>query len=137
MVDERAADGEGVAEVHGGHGGERVDVFAAHPHALCVIVAHCVEETVLFGEEARRHAGVEDEGHEGEEVGEGHSASDGRKGGVRGRDEVVPRDEAVVWLSAVVREEALGIGGRTGSVGKTERAWTELRKLTQPFLEYG
>lgn len=47
MVQHGAADEEGVAEMHGRHGGERVDVVPLHPHALPVVVADGVEEAVL------------------------------------------------------------------------------------------
>lgn len=94
VENEGAADGEGVGEVYRRHGGQAVDVLARHPHALGVVVADGVEEAVLVGQEARGGAGVEDEGEEGEEVGEVHGAAYGGesfegRGGV-----VVPRNEA-------------------------------------------
>jgi len=58
VVDQRAADAEGVAEVHAWHRGQRVYVLTAHPHALRVVVAHGVEEAEFGGEEPRRHAWV-------------------------------------------------------------------------------
>ena len=48
VVDHCAADAEGVAEVHGGHGGKGVDVLALHPDGLAVVVADAVEEAVLW-----------------------------------------------------------------------------------------
>jgi hypothetical protein len=73
------ADAKGIAKVHRRHGGELVDKLAAHPHALSVVMADSVEEAVLFGEQARRHAWVYDECHEGAEVGERQSAAGSRK----------------------------------------------------------
>ena len=58
VVDQRAADAEGVAEVHAWHRGQCVHVLTAHPHALRVVVAHGVEEAEFGGEEPRRHAWV-------------------------------------------------------------------------------
>ena len=49
VVDHCAADAEGVAKVHGWHGCQGVDVFPLHPHGLPVVVAHAVEESVLWG----------------------------------------------------------------------------------------
>lgn len=68
VVEHGAADDEGVAEMHRRHGGEGVDVIAAHPDGRCVIVADGVEETVLWREEPGRHARVQGEGREGEKV---------------------------------------------------------------------
>jgi hypothetical protein len=56
-------------------------------------VAHRVEEAVFFGEQPRRHAWVEHEGEECEEVCECYCASDDGEGGVRRRDVIVPGDE--------------------------------------------
>lgn len=100
MPQERAADAEGVPEVHGWHRSERIDVFPRLPDGLGVVVAHAVHETVFLREEARWHARVGDEGYEGEEVCEGHGAADYCEGGVRGRGEVVPSYEAVVLMLA-------------------------------------
>jgi hypothetical protein len=97
VVDERHADAETVAKVHAGHGGELVHVLAAHPDGLGVVVAHRVEEAIFGGEQARRHARVDDEGQEGEEVCEGQGAPGGCEGGEGGCDVVVPGDEAVGW----------------------------------------
>lgn len=58
VVDPGAADDEGVGEVDAWHGGERVDVFAAHPDGLGVVATDGVEEAVFFGEKTWRHAGV-------------------------------------------------------------------------------
>lgn len=93
VVQERAADAEGVAEVHARHRCEAVDVLAAHPDRLRVVVADGVEEAVLFRQEPGWHAGVEDEDYECEEVGEGHGATDGGEGRMRGRQSVVPSNE--------------------------------------------
>jgi hypothetical protein len=75
MVDYCHADAKGIAKVHRRHGGELVDKLAAHPHALSVVMADSVEEAVLFGEQAGRHAWVYDECHEGAEVRERQSAA--------------------------------------------------------------
>lgn len=75
VVEECAADDEGVGEVEAGHGGELVYGLAVDPDALGVLLADCVEEVVGFGEEARGHARVDAEGCEGEEVTEGHCAA--------------------------------------------------------------
>lgn len=104
VPDEGAADAEGVAEVHRGHCGERVDVFARLPDGLRIVMADGVEEAVFGWEEARWHAGVEDEGYEGEEIRQSHGAPDGGKCGVRGRDEVVPGYEAVKLLVLVLHQ---------------------------------
>jgi hypothetical protein len=95
VVDERHADAEAVAKVHAGHGGELVHVLAAHPHRLGVVVAYRVEEAVFGREQPRRHAWVDDEGQEGEEVCEGQRTPGGGEGGEGGCDVVVPGDEAV------------------------------------------
>lgn len=76
MVDHGAADDEGVAEMHAGHGGEGVDKVAAHPDRGRFVVTDGVEEPVFRGQQARRHAGVEGEGQECEEVGEGEGTTD-------------------------------------------------------------
>ena len=90
VVEECAADDEGVGEVETGHGGELVYGLAVDPDALGVLLADCVEEVVGFGEEARGHAGVDAEGCEGEEVAQGHcAAGDGEDVGV-GSFMVVP-----------------------------------------------
>nr|POE87950.1 hypothetical protein CFP56_11179 [Quercus suber] len=93
MVEQGAADGEAVAEMHRRHGGEGVDVLARHPHGLRVVVAHGIDEAVLLGQESRRRGGEENEGKESEEIRQGHGPSSGGKSGMRGRGVVVPRDE--------------------------------------------
>lgn len=78
MVYHGAADTEGISEVHGWHSGQRVHVFALHPHRLPIVVAHAIEESVFLGKESRRHAWIEDEDYECKEICEGHgSANDG------------------------------------------------------------
>ena len=106
MVDDCHADAEGVAKVHRWHRRQHVDEFPAHPDALCVVVADRVEEAVFLGEQAWRHAGVYDEGHESAEIRQRHGAAGGCKGVKGRRDVVVPADEAIqvsVCL-AIVRE---------------------------------
>lgn len=90
MDEEGRADGEGVGEVQGGHGGELVDVAGLGPDAFGVALAHGVLEAVGFGEQAGRHAWVEGEDEEGGEVGEGHGAAGQGEGVVIWRDVVVP-----------------------------------------------
>jgi len=58
--------------VHGGHSGERVDVFALHPHALSIIPANTVEEAIFGGKQSRWHARVEDENRESKKIRQGH-----------------------------------------------------------------
>ena len=101
VVQQRAADAEGVAEVHRGHGRQGVDVLALHPHRLPVVVAHAVEEAVLRRQQARRHARVEDEDGECHQVRERHRPAHDGERVVRGRNVVVPGDEPVQggWLA--------------------------------------
>lgn len=82
MMDHGAADYEGVAEMHTGHSGERVDKVAAHPDRGCFVMAHGVQETVFRRKQARRHAGVKGKSYECEEVGKGEGAADCGEGGV-------------------------------------------------------
>lgn len=93
VVNERAADGEGVAEVQAGHGGQLIDVLAALPYGLRVIVADSVVEAEFGMEQSRGHARPDAEDAEGDEVAEGHGAASSGEGGVVGRAEVVPADE--------------------------------------------
>ena len=58
MVNHGAADDEGIAEMHAGHGRERIDKVAAHPYRRCIVVAHGVQETIFRRKQARRHAGI-------------------------------------------------------------------------------
>ena len=62
MVDHGAADDERIAEMHAGHGGERVDEIAAHPDRGCFVVADGVQKPIFRRKEARWHAGVERKG---------------------------------------------------------------------------
>lgn len=93
MVYHGAADAEGVAEVHGGHGGQGVDVFALHPDGLAVVVANAVQKAIFLGKEPRWHAWVEDEDYERKEIGEGHGSADDGEGVVRRSDIIVPGNE--------------------------------------------
>ena len=47
MIHHCAPDTEGVAEVHGRHRSQGVDVFSGHPHALRVIMADAIKEAVF------------------------------------------------------------------------------------------
>lgn len=106
MVNENAADAEGVAEVKTRHGSELVDEFPLGPDAFGVVVVNGVKETVLGGEEARRGAGIEGEDGEGDKVEESHGAAeDGERG--------------VIWGSIVVPPEA-----SNGSRNMDERVGT-------------
>lgn len=69
VVDHGHANAEGVAKMHGWHSGQLIDVLAAHPYTLRIVVADSVEETVLGRKQPRRHAGVQDESDERAEVG--------------------------------------------------------------------
>lgn len=80
--------------MHGGHGGEGVDVVPFHPDALAVVVAYGVQEAVFGGEKAGWHAWVTNENHEGEEIGEGHGSSYYGEGFVGWGNVIIPRDES-------------------------------------------
>ena len=80
MVDYGAADDEGVAEMHGGHGGKGVDEIAAHPYGGCVVVVHRIQEAVFRGKEPWWHARVEGKCNKSEEVCNRHGAADYCKG---------------------------------------------------------
>ena len=95
VVNHGAADDKGVAKMHAGHGGERVDKVAAHPYRGGLVVAYRVEESIFRRKQARRHARVKGKGQKGEEIGKGEGAADGGEGWVRGRNIVIPRYEAV------------------------------------------
>lgn len=62
MVDHGAADHEGIAEMHAGHGRERIDKVAAHPNRCCFVVAHRVKKPIFRRKQAWRHAGVKGKG---------------------------------------------------------------------------
>ena len=62
VVDHRAADHEGVAEMHGWHSGKGVDVVARHEDRGCIIMTDGVEKAVLGRKEAGRHARIEGKG---------------------------------------------------------------------------
>lgn len=85
MVEESAADAEGVGEMQTWHGGELVDRFAVHPNTFRVLLSDGVEKAVGFGEEAGWHAGVDTEGCKGEEVAKGYGTTgDGECVGIGG-----------------------------------------------------
>lgn len=93
VEDQRAADGEGVAEVEAWHGGQLVHVLPALPDGLRVVVADGVVEAVFRREQPRGHARPDAEDAEGDEVAERHCAAGGGEGGVVRGGEVVPADE--------------------------------------------
>lgn len=95
VVEEGAADAECIAEMHRGHGGKGVDVFAGHPNGLGFIVADGVKEAILGREETGWHAWVADEDYKGEKVGKGHGAADSGEGCVGWSNVVEPSDEAM------------------------------------------
>ena len=72
------ADDEGVAEVEGGHRGQRVAESVRGPDGAGAVLVHRVDEAVCSGEEARGHAGPEGENGKGEQVGKRHGAAHGR-----------------------------------------------------------
>ncbi len=61
VVDHRAADDKGIAEVHARHRGEGIDVVAAHPDTGGIVMPYRVQEAVFRREQAGRHAWVEGE----------------------------------------------------------------------------
>ncbi|KAJ8106256.1 hypothetical protein OPT61_g9654 [Boeremia exigua] len=93
VIDQRHSNAERVAKVHRRHRGELVDVFAAHPHALRIVVAHRVEEPVLRGQQTRRHAGIDDKGDERAEIGQCQGSAGDSECVERRRGVVVPRDK--------------------------------------------
>ena len=101
MVNHGAADDEGVAEMHAGHRGKRIHIIPAHPNAGGVVVTDGVKEAIFLREQARRHAGVECECEEGEEVGEGERSANRGKGFVRRGDVVVPSNKTAKVLICV------------------------------------
>ena len=62
VVQHRAANHKGIAEMHAGHGGEGIDIVSAHPDAGGVIMADRIEEAVFGREQARGHARIKGEG---------------------------------------------------------------------------
>ena len=95
VVDHRHADAEGVAKVHGRHGCKLVDVLAAHPYTLRIVVANSVEEAMFLREQARRHARVDDEGDKCTEVRQRHRPAGNSECVERRRNVVVPADETI------------------------------------------
>ena len=78
MVDQSGADAECISEMHTRHGGQLINVFAAHEDTLGIVMANSVQETVFLGQETGRRAWVENECGESTEIGESHrSASNG------------------------------------------------------------
>lgn len=94
LVDEDAADAEGVSEMHAGHGGQLVDVLAAHEDAGGVLGIDRVDEAKLLGQQARRHARVDGKGEKGKHVEQRHGAADGAEARVVGRHVVVVGNKA-------------------------------------------
>lgn len=71
VVNHRATDDEGVPKMHAGHCREGIDVVAAHPDAVCVVMSDRVQEAVLRREEPWRHAGVQAKCYKSEKIHEG------------------------------------------------------------------
>lgn len=94
MVGHRAADDEGIAEMHARHRGERVNIITTDPNPSGTVMADRVQEAVFGREQARGHARVEGEGQKGKQIRESHGAAEGGKGGVGWGDVIVPGYEA-------------------------------------------
>lgn len=77
-----------------GERSELVEEFVGGVDGLGVFAADGIEEAVLLGEEARRHAWVGCEGDEAQEVGETHHAAGCSELIASGRGVVVPCKEA-------------------------------------------
>lgn len=92
--DENTANGEGVAKVHRGHGGQLVDKLAAHPDTLSVLEVDRVDEAVLGGHQTGRSTRVEDEDDEGTHVQQGHCATNSAEASVGGSHGEVVGNEA-------------------------------------------
>jgi len=90
MVHHDTTDREGICKVHGGHGGQSVDIFALHPHALSIVPANTIEEAVFRRKQPRWHARVEDEDREGKEIRQGHGPPYDCKGVERRGNIIVP-----------------------------------------------
>ena len=82
--------------MHARHRCKRIDIFAFHPNALCIVMANRVEEAVFAGKESWWHARVEDKCCESKKVCEGHCPSNNGKGIMRRRKVIIPSDETVV-----------------------------------------
>lgn len=105
MVEECAADHEGVGKVETGHGGKLIHGLAVDPDTLGVILTDGIEEMVGLGEETGWHAWVHAKGCEGEEVAEGHGAADKGESVCIGSFVIVPGDEALGgkgWVSLLL-----------------------------------
>lgn len=108
LVHENAADAESVAEMHTRHRGELVHILAAHEDTGGVLGVDGVDETVLFRQQAWRHARVDSEGQESEHVEQRH-------GTAHGAESVVVRGDVII-----VRDEAHGTRNVDQSVGAVE-----------------
>lgn len=99
MVYHRTANHKGVAEMHARHRRERIDIITTHPDARRVVMPDRVQKAVFRWEQSRRHARVESEGQEGEQIREGQCSTNGRECRVRWGDVIVPGDEAIGRVS--------------------------------------
>lgn len=93
FVDEDKSDAEGIAKVHTRHGGQAVHEVSALPHRGGIFAVDRVDEAVFRGQQTRRHARVEDENGEGEQVQQGHGSTHGRESGEGRRHVIVECDE--------------------------------------------
>lgn len=90
MVKERATDDKGIGEMETRHSGQLVDIRAANPDALGILLAHSILEAEGLGKESWRHAGVEREDDKGGEVSKRHGTAGNCKRVVRWRAVVEP-----------------------------------------------
>lgn len=57
--------------MHAGHCSKGIDIVAAHPDTICIVVSDRVKEAILRWEKTWGHAGVQGKCYEGEEIHEG------------------------------------------------------------------
>lgn len=69
MVQECTADHERVGEVQTRHGSKLIDILAANPHGLGVVLPNGVVESVRFRQQTRWHAWPHGKDEEGSKVG--------------------------------------------------------------------
>lgn len=94
LVDKNASDAESISKMHTWHSCQSVHKVSTHPNRCGVLAVDGIDEAILWGKQARWHAGVEDEDHESKQVAQGHGPTSDRESGESGRHVVVERDEA-------------------------------------------
>ena len=99
MIYHRTANHKGVAEMHAWHRRQRIDIITTHPDACRVVMPDRVQKAVFRWEQSGRHAWVESEGQEGEQIREGQCSTNSCECGVRWGDVIVPGDEAIGRVS--------------------------------------